>query len=71
MTVIAESQTGEAGRPHTRFVSSPLSLFLLLFQIAPPRVFVCFVSKEFTEQEGRASSGGRWAGHCRWGVGRR
>lgn len=34
MTVVAESQTREAGRPHARFVSSPLSLFLLLFQIS-------------------------------------
>lgn len=36
-----------------------------------PCVFVCFVSKEFTEREGRASSGGRKAGRCRWCVGRR
>lgn len=47
------------------------SLLLLLFQISLPCVFVCFVSREFTEQEGRASSGGRKAGHCRWCVGRR
>lgn len=55
---------------HTPALSLPLSL-LLLFQVSLPCVFVCFVSNEFTEQEGRASSGGRKAGHCRWCVGRR
>lgn len=33
-------------------------------------LFVLFV-KEFTEQEGRARSGGRTAARCRWSAGRR
>lgn len=41
---------------------------------SPPcslRVCLFCLFKEFTEQEGRASSGGRTAARCRWCVGRR
>ena len=42
MAAAAEGQAGEAGKPHARFVSSPLLQFLRV-QISLPCVFVCFV----------------------------
>lgn len=56
---------GSAHTPERSFPSPPLP---------PPRSLrVCLfcLSKEFTEREGRASSGGRTAARCRWSVGRR
>lgn len=56
---------GSAHPPERSFPSPPLP---------PPRSLrVCLfcLSKEFTEREGRASSGGRTAARCRWSVGRR
>lgn len=57
---------GSSHTPPDRFLPSP--------PLPPPRSLrVCLfcLFKKFTEQEGRASSGGRTAARCRWCVGRR
>lgn len=58
MTVVAESQTGEAGRPHTRFVSSPLSLPPPLPNLSPLWVFVLCLKSSQGKKGGRVQGVG-------------